>query len=169
MKKIDQGKFEIYTTKEDAIDKFLQMQGVCREEISDEYYIWFNCNTKGKIQIFHPGSRRNHDHTSTKLYAEVIEQDGKTYISYYTTYSKVINIVNAVSIVIYMLFILYGVLLAIADANKLYYIFLFVLCFLLLGYRLFGNAKEKKNSPKDSKIMIKELEKRVEAINLWDK
>ena len=34
MKKIEQGEFEIFTTKADAIDKFMQMQGVCREELS---------------------------------------------------------------------------------------------------------------------------------------
>ena len=28
---------------------------------------------------------------------------------------------------------------------------------------------EQINSPNDSKIMIKELQKRVEAVNLWDK
>ena len=36
MKKISQGEFEVFTTKADAIDKLMQMQGVCREEISGE-------------------------------------------------------------------------------------------------------------------------------------
>ena len=29
MKKIAQGKFEIFATKRDAIDRFMQLQGVC--------------------------------------------------------------------------------------------------------------------------------------------
>jgi len=40
---------------------------------------------------------------------------------------------------------------------------------LLFGYNLLVNTKEETNSPKDSEILIKELEKRVEAVNLWDK
>ena len=170
MKKIAQGKNEIFTTKADAIDRFMQMQGLCREEISNENYILFSCTPKGKIDIFHLSSRRApYSQTSTRLYAKVIEQDGKTYVSYYTTFSKSNNILNAVCIVIYMLFMVLGVIIAVADVNELYYIYLFVFGLLLLGYRLFLNSKEEKNSPKDSEILINELEKRVEAVNLWDK
>jgi len=38
-----------------------------------------------------------------------------------------------------------------------------------LGYSIYGNIKEKENLQKDSEIMVNELEKRIEAINLWDK
>ena len=40
---------------------------------------------------------------------------------------------------------------------------------LLFGFKLFSATKEEKNSPMDSEILINELEKRVEAVNLWDK
>ena len=49
MKKINQGKYEVFTTKEDAIDKFMQMQGVCREKISGDNLIEFYCQKNGKI------------------------------------------------------------------------------------------------------------------------
>ena len=54
MKKISQGQFEIRTTKVDAIDKFIQMQGVCREKINGENPIEFYCSKKGKIIITNP-------------------------------------------------------------------------------------------------------------------
>ena len=75
MKKISQGKFEIFTTKADAIDKFIQMQGVCTEKISDENPIQFYCTKKGKIIITNPPRRRVENHYSTNLFAEVVQQE----------------------------------------------------------------------------------------------
>ena len=54
MKKISQGKYELFTTKADAIDKFMQMQGVCREELSSDKQIEFYCSKKGKVTITNP-------------------------------------------------------------------------------------------------------------------
>ena len=78
MKKISQGKFEICTTKADAIDKFMQMQGVCREELSSENLIEFCCSKKGKISITNPPKKHIEHTNSTNLFAEIIEEDGKT-------------------------------------------------------------------------------------------
>ena len=94
MKKITQGEYEIFTTKEDAIDKFMQMKGICREKISDENLINFYCSKKGKIIITDPPRRGRGIHldNSTNLFADIIEQNGKTYVSYYTSFSKSNNI-----------------------------------------------------------------------------
>ena len=169
MKKISQGQFEIRTTKVDAIDKFIQMQGVCREKINSENPIEFYCSKKGKIIITNPPTKRVESHNSTNLFADVVEQDGKTYVTYYTAFNKTNNILNLIFIIVYLLIGIFAVIFAITDGNKIYYLPVLLLGVLLFGYKFFTNAKEEKNSPKDSEIMIKELQKRVEAVNLWDK
>ncbi len=169
MKKISQGKFEIHTTKADAIDKFMQMQGVCREKINGENPIEFYCSKKGKIIITNPPTRRVESDNSTNLFAEVVQQEGKTYVTYYTMFNKSNNIFNLVFIVVYLLIGVLAIIFDIADKNKIYYLPILLLGTLLFGYKFFVNTKEEKNSPIDSEILIKELKKRVEAVNLWDK
>ena len=52
---------------------------------------------------------------------------------------------------------------------KTYYLPVLAFGLISFGIKLFYSTKEEKNSPKDSAVLIKELEKRVEAVNLWDK
>ena len=169
MKKISQGKYELFTTKADAIDKFMQLQGICREEISGEKPIEFYCTKKGKIIITNPPTKRVESHHSTNLFAEVVQQEGKTYVTYYTMFDKLNNILNLIFIVIYLLIGVLAIVFAIASKNEIYYLPILLFGVLLFGYNLLVNTKEETNSPKDSEILIKELEKRVEAVNLWDK
>lgn len=169
MKKISQGKLQICATKADAIDKFMQMQGLCREGINDYQRIEFYCNKKGKITVTNPPSKHIEHTYSTALYGEVIEQDGKTYVAYYTVYSHYNNVLKIISLVMLTAMSVFAIVSAFADAGKKTPYILFVLCCALFVFQLINTIKEKKNAPKDSKIMVDELEKRVEAVNLWDK
>ena len=167
--KISQGKFELFTTKADAIDKFMQMQGLCREEINDYQRIEFYCTKKGKITVTNPPSRRIEHTFSTALYGEIIEQDGKTYIDYYTVYSHYNNILKIISLVILTVMSVFAITFAILDSTQKTPYIIFLLCCAFFVFQLINTLKEKKNAPRDSKIMIEELAKRVEAVNLWDK
>ena len=169
MKKIEQGKFEIFTTKADAIDKFMQMQGVCREELSSENLIEFYCSKKGKIAITNPPKKHIEHTNSTNLFAEIIEEDGKTYVTYFTVYSHFNNVLKFISLIMLIVMAIIAIVLAVANVDKTVSPIVLVFCLLFFVFQLFNSAKEQKNSPKDSKIMIKELQKRVEAVNLWDK
>ena len=165
MKKIEQGKFEIFTTKADAIDKFMQMQGICREELSSENLIEFYCSKKGKIAIKNPPRTHIEYRNSTNLFAEIIEEDSKTYVAYFTVYSHLNNVLKFISLIMSIVMAIIAIVLTVSPI-----VLVFCLLFLLFFvFQLFNSAKEQKNSPKDSKIMIKELQKRVEAVNLWDK
>lgn len=169
MKKISQGKYELLTTKADAIDKFMQMQGICREEISGENSIEFYCHKNGKIIITNPPTRRVERDNSTNLYAEIIEQDSKAYVTYYTAFSQSNNVLKMIFLAIYLLIAIFAIAVTIIGKVKTYYLPILVLGLVFFGIKLFASTKEEKNSPKDSEILIKELEKRVEAVNLWDK
>lgn len=169
MKKISQGKYELFTTKTDAIDKFMQMQGLCREEINDYQLIEFYCTRKGKITVTNPPSRHIERTYSTSLYGEVIEQDGKTYVSYYTVYSYYNNILKIISLVLLTVMSVFAILSAIADSSQKVPYIIFVLCGAFSIFQLINTLKEKKNSPRDSEIMVRELKNRVDAVNLWDK
>lgn len=164
-----EGKYEIFTTKADAINKFRQMQGICREELTDRSRIEFRCSRKGKITVTNP--KRRSDKTvpsSTMLFANVVEQDGKTYVTYYTTYSGLNNAFNFINITIMIIMCIIAIVLAVTTDDMISPILL-GLSLLLYIYELFRNSKEKTNFPKDAEIMVNELKKRVEAINLWDK
>ena len=173
MKRIDQGQYEVFTTKEDAIDKFKQMQGICREKINSENLVGFYCSKKGKIKIRnpHPLTRRAEwarvDYNSTNLYGKIVEQDDKTYIIFYTKFSK-IN--HASKLVFFTSDVLIVILAIIIDkTHKIPFVIFFVAYLAFLIFQLFITGNEKPNASKDSEILIKELEKRVDAVNQWDK
>lgn len=168
MKKISQGKCEVFTTKADAIDKFMQMQGVCREELSNEELIEFYCSKKGKITITNPPTRHVENYNSTILFAEILEEGGKTYITYHTAFSKSNNVSKLISFIISITTAILAIILAVYT-DELAYLMLCLLALAFYAFRLFTGLKEEKNSPKDSEILIQELNKRVEAVNLWDK
>lgn len=167
MNKIDQGKYELLTTKADAIEKFMQMQGVCREKISDENLIEFHCSKKGEIIITNPPQRHIENRISTELFAEIIEQDGKTHVVYYTAFSKLKNVTKLILLGLDIIIAIFAIIFAIISGDKKLFLLVFALVF--LAFQLFAGSKEKKNSPKDSDVLIKELEKRIEAVNLWEK
>ncbi len=170
MKRISEGRFEVFTTKADAIDKFQRLQGGCRGKIHGEKDIWFYCSRKGKITISNPPTRHIEHHNSTDLLAEIIEQDGKTYVTYYTAFSKTTNVMKIISIIVCAALAGTSVALSIANQENRLAFFLFPV--LALGFfiaQLVAGVKEEKCSSEDSEIMVYELEKRVEAVNLWDK
>ena len=169
MKKISQGMFEIFTSKADAINKFMQMQGVCREELSSENLIEFYCSKKGKIGITNPPKKHIEHTNSTNLFAEIIEKDGKTYVSYFTVYSRFNNVLKFISLMMLIAMAIITIILAVANVDKTVSPIILVFCLLFFVFQLLNNAKEEKNSPEDSEIMVKELQKRVEAVNLWGK
>lgn len=168
MKKLAQGKYEVYTTKEDAIHRLRQMQGYCREEISGENTVEFQCSKKGEIIISDFSRKSISSDCSIQLRAGVIRQDNKTYIAYQTEFSKGHNIFKTIFIILQIigLFIAAWVMIKLGEIKYLW-VLLFSLVF--SACLLFRSLKEESNSSKDSEILIKELEKRVDAVNHWDK
>lgn len=168
MGKVAEGRYEISTTKADAISKFRQLQGLCRKEISGENNIEFNCYKNGKIVITNPPRRRT-PNNSTNLYAEIMEQNGKTYVTYYTKFSKASNVLGLIYYATAIIAAVMSIIFAITSENKTFYAIFFVLALIIFILELVSASKEGKNAPKDSEILIAELKKRVEAVNLWDK
>ena len=169
MKKIIQGEFEVFTTKADAIDKLMQMQGICREEISGENAIQFYCLKNGKITITNPPTRHVENDNSTILFGRVIEKDGKTYVTYYTAFSKSNNVTKLIFLLMDFLMAAISIVFVVLSKTQMYYLPILILALPLFSFKFFAGTKEEKNSKTDSEILIKELEKRVEAVNYWDK
>ena len=65
--------------------------------------------------------------------------------------------------------VVFAIVLTLNTHNKIYYLPILFLGLLLFSFNLFSATKEEGNSPIDSEILINELKKRVEAVNLWDK
>ena len=169
MKKIDQGQYEIFTTKADAIDKFMQMQGMCREEISGENRVVFYCSNKGQITLTNPPTRRGYRWNSTNLSAEITQQDGKTYVTYYTAFSEFNHVLKLSSLIIDIVMAVLAIILGIISADKIVSLVPFGLFAAFFVVQLVISVKQKGNSPKDSEILIKELENRINAVNQWDR
>ena len=168
MKKLTEGRLEIFTTKEDAIEKLMQIQGISRESMTSGNCFQFLCYKDGKIFMTHPSTRSITAENATKLCGQVIEQDGKTYVSYYTYYDNAVRFMKYFGFVFYILLAIFCIVITVITREKL----ALLLSFFLLGINLvhlITNPNEKACSPKDSKILVKELEKRVEAVNQWDK
>ncbi len=171
MKKLNEGRYELFTTKADAIDKFMQMQGICREELSDEKAIEFICFKDGKISISNLPTRHIENNNATDLVAQVVEQDGKTYVEYYTTFNKSTIVWKFIAIILDIFLGIFAVILTVLypEENFVALLAVGIVCIALLISRLISATKEEKHAPKDSAILIHELEKRVKAVNLWDK
>ena len=164
MKKINEGKLEIFTDMQDAIDKFLELEGICREHISGDNCIYFYCSKKGKITLTNP-PRRSVNDNSTRLHGQIFEENGKTHVSYHTDFDKSNNVLKLVMTMIYLVFGIYCLI----NIRKPMYSLLMVVSIAGFVYDIITIIKEKRNSNDDSKILIKELENKVDAVNNWDK
>ena len=162
--KIKYEKIEISTSSDDAVIKLMQMNGICQDTLTNGNSIEFLCTKKGKITISNPPTYKVSKENSTKLFGNVIEEDNKAYISFYTSYSNANNIVKIIYLAIMAFSATFSFFVDKATPR-----IILILCFLLFGYLLFISDKEKSNSPTDSNILISELKKRVDAINNWDK
>ena len=115
-------------------------------------------------------SRERYDNpNSTNLFAEITEQDGKAYVVYYTVYSRWNSVLKIVSLIVCIALMIPAVVLAVADVDTTVSPVILILCLPVLFFMLLESAREKKNSSDDSEILIKELQNRVEAVNLWDR
>lgn len=163
MKKIAQGRYTLTCTKEEAIERFREMDGYCREKLSDEYPVFVGCTGKGEIGI---GSRtrRTVVGNPTKLYAQIVEEADKTYITYYTAFSKFDNIFNVIAFVFYLIMSIF----AIVYAKTSVALIVAIVCAVSFVRQLYASANGKNYAYQDSETLIKVLEERVNAVNRWD-
>ena len=165
MKIIDKGKYELFTTRQDAIDKFMQIQGVCREPVNGGYTTCFFCYKDGKININPPAHTRRFTDNATKLYGEIIEEDGKTYVAFRTVFNRFVDIFNCICLVLNLIIDIILILFV-----KDWITFVVILVSLGLFIYLSGAISEQKySSTVDYEAMIKELKRRVDTVNNWDK
>ena len=89
-------------------------------------------------------------------------------IKYYSDKHKYCRVpLNAFLIFLTMNIII--AIFAIVSADKTASPIILLLCLAFFVFVLYNASNEKNNSPTDSEILIKELEKRINAVNLWDK
>lgn len=169
MKKITQGKLEFFTSKADAINKLIQLQGVCKDiENSNNCSIYFYCNKNGKITV--ESLRSRHDPKKaqifTRLYGEITEQNDKAYINYYTVFNYM-SVFARISFFIIAIIILSIFMIFVSDKIKA--LIAIVVCVIGLVFQLITIEKEKKNLSENSNTLIDVLENKVNIINNWDK
>lgn len=166
MKKLAEGRCEIFTTKQDAIDKFMQLQGPCRDRINNrEDRLTFTCAKSGDIVITNPPTRYVSRHNSTNLYAEVLQENGKTYVTYYTGFSTANYVLKILSVILDIAILV----LACVWIRHVWSVALFLMALVFLVFRITNDIHERQNAPKDSEIMVNELMKKIDAVNQWDK
>ena len=169
MKKIVQGRYALTCTKEEAVDRFREMEGYCREHISDDNPIRFSCSKKGRIVICDPPrGRSSFNDACTKLYGEIVAQEGEAYVTYYTTFDKVDSVIKMIFNLFYVIMSLVAIGSAIIKAESTLVLIACIVCLVMSVHHLYVSANEKGYSYRDSEILINVLEERVKAVNRWD-
>ncbi len=169
MKKIEQGTFEIFTSKDDAINKLMQLQGVCKDiRNSNDCRILFECDKCGKIVVESDDDRYNLKKALilTKLYGEIIEQANKSYINYYVSLENK-NVFLRLSMFVIAIIVL--LILGLFIDDKLKVLVAIVICIIGLVFQCISIKNEKCNSSLNSEILIKVLEDKINTINNWEK
>ena len=167
MKKIVQGRYALTCTKEEAVDRFREMEGPCREHISDDKPLSFSCSRKGRIVVCDPISRRADD-ACTRLCGEIVEQEGGVYVTYYTTFDKTLSVIQTIGNLLYVVMSLVAIGSAIIKAESTLVLIACIVCLVMSVHHLYVSANEKGYSYRDSEILINVLEERVKAVNRWD-
>ncbi len=171
MKKIAQGRYELSCTKEEAIERFQEMAGICREHISDDRAIAFYCTKKGEIAVSDPPRRARNGalyDSATTLYGQIVEEKDETYLTYYTTFSKFESVMKVIYVMLYMIMGVFAIAAAIANRESALTVILCVAGLVFLVRRLYIVVNEKSHAWQDSEVMINVLKERVNAVNRWD-
>lgn len=173
MKKLAEGRFEISAKRSVAIDRFMQLRGESRETTCGGERIMFYCYKNGNIALTNPPTTRGRYSikysNSTELFAEIKEIGGKTYVSYYTSFSLANNILKIATFTVGTIITVLAIISAIFGDSKIGEFIILAFCLAFYGHFIYRSIKEKSDSPKDSEILVRELEKRVDAVNNWDK
>lgn len=168
MKIIDQGKFKLNTSKAVAIERFLELGSCCEEYYSNDETIFLDCTKSGEISISHFRHRTNRGKNAyilSKLYGQIIEQKGETYVSYYTA-------LTGGRIFLFCGMIVLGLILSISlfltslDLRALFTAVGFVIA---LIWQVSSLLDEKNQIYMHSKKFVKILERKVDAVNNWEK
>ena len=171
MKKIAQGRYELSCTKEEAIERFQEMDGICRETISDDRTVGFFCTGKGEIVVSDPprNMRRTMLYDSpTTLRGQIVEEEDKTYLTYYTTFSKFESVMKVIYVMLYMIMGVFAIVTAIANRESTLTVILCIAGFVFLIRQMYIVVNEKSHAWQDSEVMINVLKERVNAVNRWD-
>lgn len=171
VKKIKQGKLEIFASKKDTINRLMQLQGLCKDvKDSNDGLINFYCNKKGKIKIecYEKRLKLNFKNSRilSKLYGAVTEYNHQTYIEYFTSL-KISSIFARISFFLIAIVILALFLLLPVDKIK---VLIVIVCLIIaLIFQVISILKEKSNPHMNSETLIKVLEDKVNIINNWEK
>lgn len=170
MKKIAQGRYELSCKKEEAIERFQEMEGICREHISDDRAIAFCCTKKGEIAVSDPPRARGgifYD-SATTLRGQIVEEEDKTYLTYYTTFSKFESVTKVVYAMLYMTIGIFAIISAVANSASALAVIICIAFVALFIHRMYIIVNEKSHAWQDSEVMINVLKERVNAVNRWD-
>lgn len=170
---IDTETIELSADLPEAIERLMQMNGVCRESDSTDKRLEFYCDKKGKIFVTAPAGRYSFSFDrSSYVKAEVVNRNGKTYIDMYSVDIKggfITSVVFAVIQILITVFI--SVIYALAEIPdlKIGLICVFISDALLIYFSLRDLYKEKNNIAPDLEKMKTEVRKRAIAVNRWNK
>lgn len=169
MKKLQQGTFEIFTSKTDAISKLIQLQGICKDiKNSNDCRIMFHCDKRGKITVESLRDRYNLKKAKmlTKLHGDIFEQGNKTYINYCVFLDKKSVFLR---LCVFLIAIVILSIFSVFIADKIKVLIAVIICIIGLVFQLISINKEKENPSLNSKILIKVLENKINIINNWGK
>lgn len=115
-----------------------------------------------------PRGRSSVNDACTKLYGEIVSQEGEVYVTYYTTFDKVDSVIKMIFNLFYVIMSLLGIAFAITKAESFITLLVCIGCLVISVRHLYVGSQEKAYSYQDSEVLIQILEERVKAVNRWE-
>lgn len=171
---------EIKDTLPKTIEKLRSLNQIGRERDCNDDCFRFVCNKKGtfsishcfeseayKIAFVHQWDREYY------IYGKVFEQSGRTYIKYQQVYNRLIDFGLLFLLVFALMLIICGIIITKFYELSQFWNFAFIIMlipFVALGIDSIKCRKKRKDYKNyDFDKMEKELIRRIDAVNNWDK
>ena len=171
---LDETVIELETDFETTVERLQQLQGICRETDGEQRPLQFTCTKDGEMRVDNVPSRYSASADRLNfVVGEVVEEDGKTRIKFYSIHDrstkKLRNVVWTVYALVFAVFVLFGAAALMQGARVTPKDVGTAVGFLvLLAMIQFSTARETKNQPADLEKMKAEMVNRVNAVDRWD-
>ena len=159
--------YELNIERNIVLERLMEQSGVCRDEDSNGLHIEFRCFKDGTFWVNDTNRKRDRQFL---LQGEVLSENGKTKIKVDSVNDKSAFAFSVFGYVFLGVVVLAGVVHILVfepnfDALLLSkYVLALVVCGILIGM----SFKEKVSIPVDEKIMLNEIERRINGVIKWN-
>lgn len=169
---------EVNKSVRDTIQCLEEQSGICREEISDDIRLEFNCSKKGKLSVFYAYNdiRRNYGLARAidkslcqyTVAGQVMEENNKTVVKITSVYRKTGLLKNIVIIIFALIFSVFYILSSFVCFNLYAFLIPIGLASTMIMIYIINTRKLHMKKKENIELMECVVKKRVVNVNHWD-